>query len=235
MVIRRLVRPMASLVLAAFGAGLVVASAGPLDALEAYNPRNLIRLQVVAASDDPEDKRLKLEVRDAVLSVLRPALTGAEGADEAGRRIVASLPEVEAAAQAVLDRAGRPAPVSASLEERWFSARQWGGVVFPAGNYRVLRVAIGAGSGQNWWCVVYPGLCYTPWTAGLDDGTRIPLAIEAEGDRILLRGDGELEALPAEVRFWVVEWVRRFGGAIQARWLEARAAWRADSATGGRR
>ena len=135
-----------------------------------------LRFHVRAASDAPEDQRRKLLVRDAVLWEIRPEADQAERAGELVERIEEMLPEIADVAAGVLRGAGaknsRTANVlsedsdegtervrAAVVRER-FPLRRYGNMLFPAGEYTALRVDIGAARGHNWWCAIYPELCY---------------------------------------------------------------------------
>ena len=115
----------------------------------------VLRLHVIAVSDDAEEQALKLRVRDAVLEELRPLLRDAADAAEAGAIAEESLPAIAAAAEAVSE--GRP--VSVSLGRERYPLREYGAFRLPAGEYRSLRVTLGEGRGHNWWCVIFPTLC----------------------------------------------------------------------------
>lgn len=121
----------------------------------------VVRLHVLANSDSEADQALKLQVRDAVLDRATAALAGAADRDEALRCLTALLPELEAAAEAVIAENGYAYPVRAELAETAFPTKEYDGFALPAGEYLALRVLIGAAAGQNWWCVVFPPLCVT--------------------------------------------------------------------------
>lgn len=151
----------------------------------------VLRLHVVANSDSPEDQAVKLRVRDAVLARAEGLLAGVS--DRAGAEAVLALhlEELAEAGQAVLVREGRTEGVTAALEDVWFPTRIYEeGFALPAGNYRALRVIIGAGQGRNWWCVVFPPLCLASVTeeaaaaAGLTDG-QIALITGRDGGYVL--------------------------------------------------
>ena len=115
---------------------------------------NVIRLHVVAVSDDENEQRIKREVRDAVLSLLEPRLSGCETAAQAREAVLCAAPDIERAA---LERSeGREVRVSLGRER--FPARTGDGYTLPAGEYTALRVTLGAGGGHNWWGVVFPDL-----------------------------------------------------------------------------
>lgn len=131
-----------------------------LDGQQAALADRVVRLHVVANSDSAEDQALKLEVRDRVLREAEVLLDGRTTPDEAAAILADHLDELAGAgAQAVAD-AGYAYPVTASLEDSvWFPTKAYQDFSLPAGRYRALRVVVGEGSGQNWWCVVFPPLC----------------------------------------------------------------------------
>lgn len=130
------------------------------DALE----RKMIRLHVIANSDTAEDQALKLQVRDAVLVQATEILENAADMEEAQRTLQQVLPELEATAAEVVEEKGCAYRVSARLERTEFPEKVYDGFALPAGEYLALRLVIGEGAGQNWWCVVFPPLCMTAAT-----------------------------------------------------------------------
>ncbi len=119
----------------------------------------VLRLHVVANSDSQQDQALKLQVRDAVLAQASPLLEGVTSQAQAEEVLTPHLEELGQTARAVLDRAGCQDAVTVCLENQWFPTKVYDGFSLPAGTYRALRIVIGAGRGQNWWCVVFPPLC----------------------------------------------------------------------------
>ena len=115
----------------------------------------LVRLHVIAASDEAEEQALQLRVRDAVLAWLRPRLAEAGSAAEAEEILLRELPGIREAALAASE--GRPVTVSLGPED--YPLRRYGGFSLPAGRYESLRVVLGDGKGHNWWCVIFPTLC----------------------------------------------------------------------------
>lgn len=130
------------------------------DALE----RKMIRLHVIANSDTAEDQALKLQVRDAVLVQATEILENAADMEAAQRTLQQVLPELEATAAEVVKEKGCAYRVSARLERTEFPEKVYDGFALPAGEYLALRLVIGEGAGQNWWCVVFPPLCMTAAT-----------------------------------------------------------------------
>ena len=115
---------------------------------------DFVRLHVVAADDTPAAQALKLEVRDAVLAHARMLLTDAKDADSAWRIVTENVGALESAARCVTDDITCETGIFA-FPDRWN-----GGALVPAGEYPALRMVIGAGEGRNWWCVLYPSMCY---------------------------------------------------------------------------
>lgn len=115
----------------------------------------LVRLHVIAASDSEAEQALKLRVRDDVLSYLSPKLDGLTGFDEAQRLIKNELPNIKAAAE----KSAEGRKIQVYLSEEYYPTREYESFTLPAGKYQSLRVIIGEGEGQNWWCVVFPPLC----------------------------------------------------------------------------
>lgn len=125
------------------------------DALE----RNVLRLHIPANSDSAEDQSVKILVRDAVLEEAQEKIGNAEDFGTALAMVCTHLESIENAANAVLEAQGVPYRARAEVCDMWFPERVYETCRLPAGKYRTLRIALGAGTGQNWWCVVFPDLC----------------------------------------------------------------------------
>jgi stage II sporulation protein R len=150
----------------------------------------VLRLHVIAASDDAEEQALKLRVRDAVLAALRPKLAEAADAAQARAILAGELDAAAAAAEAVSE--GRSVSVRLGPED--YPSRSYGSFTLPAGRYESLRVTLGEGGGHNWWCVIFPTLCL---------GSAEPEALREQlgaADYALISGEEGWE-----LRFWLVE------------------------------
>ena len=121
----------------------------------------VVRLHVLANSDSEEDQALKLRVRDRVLERATELLEQSENRQEAEALLRGNLLELEALAAEEIAAAGYDYPVTAQLTDTNFPTRAYDGFTLPAGEYLALRIVIGEGAGQNWWCVVFPPLCTT--------------------------------------------------------------------------
>lgn len=128
--------------------------------------QEVLRFHVLANSDDEADQRLKIEVRDAVLAYIEEAMPS-EKSGESDMDVEQTkdwmrkhVDDIEKIGADVVCAAGYDYPVNAAVTTCWFPDKTYGDVTFPAGNYEALRVEIGAAKGHNWWCVLYPGLCF---------------------------------------------------------------------------
>ncbi|SDK86398.1 stage II sporulation protein R [Natronincola ferrireducens] len=130
---------------------------------------NLIRFHVLANSDDPEDQVLKLKVRDRIIEAMAEDFETSSGVEESREIITNNLKKIEEVAAKEVFANGKDLKVTAILTEDSFPTRRYGGVVFPAGKYEALKVVIGEGIGQNWWCVMFPPLCFVDVKNGLTD------------------------------------------------------------------
>ena len=120
----------------------------------------VIRLHVLANSDSEADQALKLKVRDRVLETAEEYFTPGATLEETQAVLTAHLADIVAAGAEQVAEEGYQYPVTVSMEENyWFPTKEYTDFALPAGNYTALRVVIGEGGGQNWWCVVFPPLC----------------------------------------------------------------------------
>lgn len=131
-----------------------------------------LRLHILANSDQSEDQKLKLEIRDRILLKYGKMLKGGESITEAKESVEQLLPEIEEDARVWIGELGHNYDVKASLSVEWYETREYEDFTLPAGYYSSLRIIIGEGKGQNWWCVMYPPLCMemASESAPRDDG-----------------------------------------------------------------
>jgi len=160
---------------------------------------SVLRLHVLAHSDSPRDQTLKLQVRDAVLARAGQYLTGIGNRAEAEALLDSHLDELADAGAAVVADAGYSYPVRVTLADSWFPTRRYEDFALPAGVYRALRVTIGDGAGQNWWCVVFPPLCLASVT---EEAVSAAVAGLSEGQVALITGQDGGYVL----KFKLLEW-----------------------------
>lgn len=124
----------------------------------------IIRLHVIANSDSNSDQALKLKVRDGIIRNLQQELDGASSTAEARNIILSQIPEIQRTAKKIIAQEGYNYAVDISLDTRYFPVKVYGDLSFPAGDYEALCLEIGNASGHNWWCVLFPSLCFVDET-----------------------------------------------------------------------
>lgn len=132
----------------------------------------VLRFHVLANSDSESDQALKLKVRDAVLLYMKENLLEELSVDETKAWVQAHLDEIVKCAGETIEAEGYDYPVTAKISDSYFPEKCYGDVCFPKGYYQALKIVIGEGKGHNWWCVLYPTLCFTEATCAVvsDDG-----------------------------------------------------------------
>lgn len=121
----------------------------------------ILRLHILAAGDDTASQEIKLHVRDSVLTYIRDTIAEASTAMDAEAALSLILPEITAIANHTLESYGVSYRASAELTTEYFPIKQYGSLLLPPGEYRALRIVLGDGDGKNWWCMLYPSLCFT--------------------------------------------------------------------------
>ncbi|QOY37253.2 stage II sporulation protein R [Anaerobacillus isosaccharinicus] len=150
-------------------------------------PEDAIRLRILANSDSPKDQWLKREIRDQVNAEITNWVTELESIDNARDVIESQLDKIEAIVEYELARIGVTDSFTVEFNEVQFPTKLYGNVVYPAGMYEAVLITIGEGKGENWWCVLFPPLCFIDF---------------ANGDAV---ADSDQEQEETEVRFFVVE------------------------------
>lgn len=130
---------------------------------------DVIRLHVVADSDSEDDQMLKLKVRDAVTAYLQQNMGDITDSSEALCYLQENLDSIELVAQQVVEEEGFADNVAVTLQQETFPIRKYDTFSLPSGVYESLRITIGDGAGQNWWCVVFPALCAGATTEEFSD------------------------------------------------------------------
>lgn len=121
---------------------------------------NIVRLHVVASSDNANDQELKLKVRDSVVEYTNSILLNCDTSQDAYKILYDNIYEIERIAKETVEKEGYSYDVSASLGIFEFPTKDYGNIILPNGEYTSLKIIIGEGIGQNWWCVLFPPLCF---------------------------------------------------------------------------
>jgi stage II sporulation protein R len=120
----------------------------------------IIRFHVRANSDSDSDQQLKLQVKDAVVTYLSPLLTDSQSTEESRRILSDHIEDITEVAKDTLRDLGSDDEVSVYFEKSYFPMKIYGDMTFPPGEYEAFRIDIGEACGKNWWCVLYPPLCF---------------------------------------------------------------------------
>lgn len=171
----------------------------------------LIRLHVLANSDSQTDQAVKLRVRDAVLEAAEAQLEDCATVEAAEAQLTELLPELEAMASSVLAENGFDYPVQAALTWEDYPTREYDTFTLPAGRYLSLRVRLGEGAGQNWWCVVFPPLCL----GSVSETTEETAALGGLSQEEVALMTGETEGYV--VKFKAIELWESFRGWVEGR------------------
>lgn len=159
--------------------------------------QKLIRLHVVANSDSPEDQDLKRRVKDQIIKEMSTKLKDSKSLDQTRKIIKENIPNIEKIAQEEIKRSGKNYPVKAVLGTFSFPTKNYGPITLPAGSYEALKVVIGEGKGANWWCVLFPPLCF------IDVTHAVPADAEKELSKVLTKE--EIEYIKGKPRFKSLE------------------------------
>lgn len=153
-----------------------------------------LRLHIIANSDNAADQALKLQVRDAVVEYLTPLLAQVQTREEAEALLAEQLPQLQALAAGMTADFGYGA--QAEMGRFDFPARRYGQLQLPAGEYPALRLVLGEGAGRNWWCVLFPPLCF------VDEAGEFAVCPEAGGaapEGSLLAGERQVKLKICEI------------------------------------
>ena len=129
--------------------------------------KQVLRFHVLADTNSQTDQHIKLLVRDAILSYTAPFLEEAETVQEVKQLLFPLLPELTTLANQVLTLSDAPYTASVHIENAFFPVKQYGSLLLPPGSYEALRVVLGEGAGKNWWCLMFPSLCFLDGTTAV--------------------------------------------------------------------
>jgi len=121
---------------------------------------SLIRFHVIANSDNEEDQNLKLKVKNKVIEYLYPYLNDSKSLDESRQIIKNKMQDVKKLAEQVIKDNNYKYGIQIELSRENFPDKSYGNITLPQGNYEAFRIIIGDGQGRNWWCVMFPPLCF---------------------------------------------------------------------------
>lgn len=128
---------------------------------------SIIRFHVRANSDSDSDQQLKLEVKNKVITYLKPILAESKSINESRQILENHQQDIKELADSTLRELGSNQTTNVYFERCYFPMKSYGDVTFPPGEYEAFRIDIGESCGKNWWCVLYPPLCFVDATYGV--------------------------------------------------------------------
>ncbi|KHF38358.1 stage II sporulation protein R [Halalkalibacter okhensis] len=157
-----------------------------------------VRLRILANSDSVRDQALKREIRDEVNAVITELVLGVGDLEEGKAMIEENLAKIEDIVEDELAKMGMDQSFEVSFSEVQFPTKLYGNIVYPAGLYDAVLITLGEGKGENWWCVLFPPLCF------LDMSNGDAVAADADTKEEAEQTDEE-DMEEVEVKFFVVE------------------------------
>lgn len=155
--------------------------------------KKVLRFHVLANSDSQSDQSVKLKVRDEIGRYMQEKLQDTKNLTECEDIAAENLPKLKEIARRVLAREGCDYDVDAEIAEVNFPVKQYGSYTFPAGKYQALQIVLGEGKGHNWWCVMYPNMCFSSSVYEVvDEDAKEELRAvlnEEEYEELMVRGD----------------------------------------------
>lgn len=136
----------------------------------------ILRFHVRANSDSQEDQELKMAVKEDVVAMLKPMLRNCDSVEQSKDVIVSNMQNIYTTAVNTIVEQGYDYDVKVYVTKEDFPVKTYGDLTFPAGEYQALRIDIGKAQGQNWWCVMYPPLCF------IDESTAV---VSEDGKELL--------------------------------------------------
>ena len=129
--------------------------------------KNVLRLHVIANSDTEADQNLKYKVRDEILKYMNSICVNCKTKDEAIQILNDNKEKFEEIALNTIIKEGYNYDVTQKIGNFYFPTKTYGDIIFPSGNYDALRIEIGEAKGKNWWCVMFPSLCFVDISNGI--------------------------------------------------------------------
>lgn len=163
-------------------------------------PDEAIRLRILANSDDEADQEIKHLVRDQVNKHISEWVADISDIDEARKLIQDNIPAINEIVAQTLKKAGSNADYQVEYGENiTFPAKLYGSYLYPAGEYEAVLITLGKGDGANWWCVLFPPLCFLDFSNGT--------TVSAEASTVEQEEEEELEEHPVKIKFFLFEWL----------------------------
>ena len=169
---------------------------------------SVLRLHIIGASDTVLDQKLKLCVRDRILSDFSSALSDCSSVSDSKKIVLQNIEQIKSAAEDELRKRGCCYTVTANIEECGFPTKKYGSIILPAGRYSALNIRIGPAMGQNWWCVMYPPLCITDTSVEISEKSKEKLKNILSYEEYKLICDSESSDI--KIKFKIAEIIGKY-------------------------
>lgn len=164
---RKVVIAIASIVIGLMMTFFTSAKQMDMNELQENIADKIIRFHVIANSDSDEDQELKLEVKEAIVEYISPYFEESESIEESREILLGLSDEIKKIANEVIASEGYTYTVTVELKDCYFPTKAYGDIVLPPGYYESYQIEIGEAQGKNWWCILYPPLCFVDVTHGV--------------------------------------------------------------------
>lgn len=173
----------------------------------------LIRFHVVGNSNSQSDQALKIAVRDAILVKVSPRLAKSRSLEESRLILKSLLPEMEGVARSIIQVWGKNQQIRSDCGRFQFPTKSYGSIVLPAGEYEAVRILIGKAEGANWWCVLFPPLCFInieqSTAIPVDAKPAIPIQKSAFQEAEVSKAEVKVNYKTKKIRFWFWERIQK--------------------------
>ncbi|MBQ2890925.1 MAG: stage II sporulation protein R [Clostridia bacterium] len=163
---------------------------------------SVLRLHIVANSNSEKDQSLKLIVRDSILEKAGLLFDSSSSLSDSEKIARENLNYIEEIAKETLKKQGCFAPVRAEIKDEAFPVKFYGDIILPSGKYRAVKITIGEGAGENWWCVMYPPMCNIENLTMESGKDKLKDALKSDEYRMI-----SSSSFPCQIRFKIVDLV----------------------------
>lgn len=175
--------------------------------------QEILRFHVIANSDSEEDQVLKLKVKDAVTKALEPKLDKASDITEARNILSEELNNLEELSDKIIKENGFTYTASASIEKGYFPLKVYGDLTLPPGEYEAVRIELGSASGRNWWCIMFPPLCFVDATYNVipeNSKEELKYVLTEEEYDSIFSNKNDKEKVKVKVSFKLFSWLDKW-------------------------
>ena len=168
----------------------------------------VIRFHVLANSDKDFDQQLKINVKNEIVKMLETMLKNSKSKEETKSMLIDNLTQINEKAKQIVKENGFDYDVKTLITKSYFPTKVYGDIRLPAGEYEALKIIIGSGKGENWWCVMFPPLCFVDATfkeVPIKDKVLLKNVLTEEEYKIVYKNANKND-IPIEIKFKIVEW-----------------------------